>query len=89
MELNNQTINFYSKHPKIWKLDHNRQIEIYHKTLIMEIINVTLDSFSDGNQHLLLKKAVNQMLFVVSKKVLISLILEENLLVQDQLQLLL
>ncbi|GFZ75481.1 dihydropteroate synthase [Hydrangea phyllody phytoplasma] len=62
MGLKNQTINFYYKHPKIWKLAHNRQIEISHKALIMAIINVTPDSFSDGNQHFTNQKAVNHAL---------------------------
>ncbi|WP_341833731.1 dihydropteroate synthase [Candidatus Phytoplasma asteris] len=47
---------------KIWKLSHKRQIEIFHKALIMAIINVTSDSFSYGNQHFATQKAVKHAL---------------------------
>ncbi|MBO6716360.1 MAG: dihydropteroate synthase [Rhizobiaceae bacterium] len=49
-----------SRKPKIWTLAHSRTLEIGPKALIMGILNVTPDSFSDGGRHADLEAALAQ-----------------------------
>ncbi|MGU3398402.1 dihydropteroate synthase [Brucellaceae bacterium D45D] len=44
---------------KIWQLAHGRTLELGKKALIMGVLNVTPDSFSDGGRHDELQKALN------------------------------
>ncbi|AHA27940.1 dihydropteroate synthase [Candidatus Liberibacter americanus] len=44
---------------RIWKTAHNRSINIDYKPLIMAIINVTPNSFSDGGDYLIAEKAIS------------------------------
>ncbi|MBY7649596.1 MAG: dihydropteroate synthase [Candidatus Liberibacter europaeus] len=43
----------------IWRVAHGRTINIGSIALIMAIVNVTPDSFSDGGNYLFLEKAIN------------------------------
>lgn len=45
---------------KVWKLAHGRRIELGNKSVLMGILNVTPDSFSDGGQYNSLDQAVEQ-----------------------------
>ncbi|MEM7214200.1 MAG: dihydropteroate synthase [Pseudomonadota bacterium] len=45
---------------KIWKLAHGQKLELGPKSLIMGILNVTPDSFSDGGEFIDLNAAVEQ-----------------------------
>ncbi|AKK20630.1 dihydropteroate synthase [Candidatus Liberibacter africanus] len=42
-----------------WKLAHGRNIDIGYQSLIMAIVNVTPDSFSDGGKNLVREKAIS------------------------------
>lgn len=44
--------------PRVWKLAHGRQLELGPKSVIMGIVNVTPDSFSDGGEADTVEKAV-------------------------------
>ena len=46
--------------PKTWRLAHGRTLELGPKALIMGVLNVTPDSFSDGGDHLDVTKAVER-----------------------------
>ena len=45
---------------KIWRLAHGRTLELGPQALIMGVLNVTPDSFSDGGDHLDISKAVER-----------------------------
>ncbi len=44
--------------PRIWQLAHNKSIELGPSAILMGILNVTPDSFSDGGSYLDLNKAI-------------------------------
>lgn len=46
--------------PRIWKLAHNREIALGTKAVIMGILNVTPDSFSDGGRFVNFENAISQ-----------------------------
>ncbi len=50
------TINPFSA--RRWKLAHNRSVELGNKAVIMGVLNVTPDSFSDGGQNVQIKSAI-------------------------------
>jgi len=46
--------------PRKWKLAHKKSIEIGPKAIIMGILNVTPDSFSDGGEHNHIESAIKR-----------------------------
>lgn len=44
---------------KLWKIAHGRSIELEKKSILMGILNVTPDSFSDGGSYTTLENAIN------------------------------
>lgn len=46
--------------PKVWQLAHGRTLELGPNSLIMGVLNVTPDSFSDGGDHLDVSRAVER-----------------------------
>ena len=44
--------------PKVWRLAHGRHIELGPKAVIVGILNVTPDSFSDGGLFISFDKAI-------------------------------
>ena len=46
--------------PKVWHLAHGRRIELGPKAVIVGILNVTPDSFSDGGLFISFDKAIDR-----------------------------
>ncbi|MEP1207461.1 MAG: dihydropteroate synthase [Rhizobiaceae bacterium] len=46
--------------PRLWQLAHGRSLELGPKAVIMGVLNVTPDSFSDGGEHFDLQVAVDR-----------------------------
>ena len=49
----------YLKH-SVWKLAHGREIKFGRQSIVMSILNVTPDSFSDGGEFIEIDKAIKQ-----------------------------
>lgn len=52
---------------KLWRVGHGRTIELGPKAVVMAIVNVTPDSFSDGGRHATVEAAVARALETVNE----------------------
>ncbi len=53
--------------PHIWQLAHNRELELGPKAIVMGILNVTPDSFSDGGKFVDIEASVQQAVKMISE----------------------